>query len=84
MKTHITITGKGQLTIPAAARRQLGLKEKGDKVLFKLNPRTKSATISKPQTIEEISTYLTSKIKPGTEPLLNADEYYQKHRGKYI
>jgi bifunctional DNA-binding transcriptional regulator/antitoxin component of YhaV-PrlF toxin-antitoxin module len=78
------MTSKGQFTLPVAVRRELGLKKAGDTLTLDFDKSSQKATIYKPVTIEELSERISSYIKPGTEPVLNVDEYYQKHRGKQI
>jgi len=80
MKTTLTITSKGQTTIPAAIRRKLGIGKDGGTLEMDFNENKNELIVSKPVTIDEISARLTKLIKPGTKPLRNVDEYYQKHR----
>ncbi len=80
MKTIITITSKGQTTLPAAVRRKLGLAKTGGTLHLSFNEQRGEAVITKPMGIEELSNHITSFIKPGTKPVLNVDDYYQKHR----
>jgi bifunctional DNA-binding transcriptional regulator/antitoxin component of YhaV-PrlF toxin-antitoxin module len=80
MKTTITITSKGQTTLPVAMRRKLGLAKTGGTLHLDFNERRGEAIITKPMNIEELSKRVTSYIKPGTKPVLNVDDYYQKHR----
>lgn len=79
MQATITITSKGQVTLPAQARKAMQLKD-GDKLLFSYNSESQMATIAKPLSIEELSERISRHIKPGTKPVLNVDEYYQAHR----
>jgi bifunctional DNA-binding transcriptional regulator/antitoxin component of YhaV-PrlF toxin-antitoxin module len=76
----LTITSKGQTTLPAAARRRFGLGSSGGKLRFRFDEISGKMTIEKAETIDELSERLSSLIKPGTKPLLNVDEYYQKNR----
>ncbi|MGH7881640.1 MAG: AbrB/MazE/SpoVT family DNA-binding domain-containing protein [Candidatus Dormibacteraceae bacterium] len=80
MESTITITSKGQTTIPVAIRRKLGVGKAGDVLRVRFNDRRGELIISKPPSIAELSERISSYIKPGTKPLLNVDEYYQKHR----
>ena len=80
MKTTITITSKGQTTLPVDMRRKLGLPQSGGVLHIDFNEHKHEVVISKPMTIEELSKQASSYIKPGTKPVLNVDEYYQKHR----
>jgi len=80
MKTTITITSKGQTTLPVAMRRKLGLAKTGGTLLINFNERKSEAIISKPLGIEELSERISGYIKPGTKPVLDVDSYYQKYR----
>jgi AbrB family looped-hinge helix DNA binding protein len=83
MQTTVTLSSKGQMTLPVEVRRAFNIRA-GDKLLLKLDQTTQVATLAKPVSIEELSAKLTSYVKPGTKPVMNVDEYYQKHRKPYI
>ena len=80
MKTTLTVTSKGQTTIPVAMRKQLGLDKAGGILFVDINEAKAQATISKPASIEELSARLSQYVKPGLKPVLDVDAYYQKHR----
>ncbi|HUC87961.1 MAG TPA: AbrB/MazE/SpoVT family DNA-binding domain-containing protein [Candidatus Binatia bacterium] len=80
MQTVLTITSKGQTTIPIAMRRRLGLTKSGGILSIYLDERKGTAIITKPLSIEELSQHVSQNIEPGTKPVLNVDEYYQEHR----
>lgn len=80
MQTTITITSKGQVTLPAKVRKSLGLQKAGDKLILDYDERNHRAIISKPTSIEELSARLTAMIKPGIKPITNVHEYYEKGR----
>lgn len=80
MKTTLTITSKGQTTIPAAIRKKLGIPKTGGKLQVTFDEHNNAAVISKRDTIEELSEQASKYIKPGSKPVTNVDEYYQKHR----
>jgi bifunctional DNA-binding transcriptional regulator/antitoxin component of YhaV-PrlF toxin-antitoxin module len=80
MKTIITITRKGQTTLPAAMRRKLGLSKSGGVLQVDFNESKGEIVISKPISVSELSNRVSSYIKPGTEPVHNVDDYYQTHR----
>lgn len=80
MSNLITITRKGQTTLPAAIRRKLGVPDSGGVLQISFNERKNELVISKPVSIRELSEKISKYIKPGTKPVLNVDEYYQKHR----
>lgn len=80
MKNTITITSKGQATIPAAYRRKLGLAAQGGTLDIRFDDSRGELVIAKPLNVDELSKKLSSYIKPDTRPLLDADAYYQKNR----
>lgn len=80
MKTTLTITSKGQTTIPAPIRRKLGLDKSGGILLVDFDEHKGELTISKPLSIDALSNKLTAYIKPGTTPLVDVDAYYQANR----
>lgn len=79
MKTILTLSSKGQLTLPVSARRIMHL-QTGDSLLLTLDPERNEAILTKSPSIDELSKKLSSYIKPGTKPVIDVDEYYQKHR----
>ena len=80
MKNTITITSKGQTTLPAPLRRKLGLGESGGILRLSFNEAKGELVISRPVSITELSEHLSSYIKPGTRPVRSVDDYYQTHR----
>jgi bifunctional DNA-binding transcriptional regulator/antitoxin component of YhaV-PrlF toxin-antitoxin module len=80
MRNTITITSRGQTVIPAELRRKLGVGREGGVLSIAFNERTGQAVISKPLSVAELSERATRRIKPGTQPVTNIDEYYQAHR----
>lgn len=79
----VTITSQGQITLPNKIRRQMGLKT-SDKIQVDYNPQTRRVSLQKQMTLDEITTFVMGKVKTGAQPVTNADEYYQKHRGESI
>lgn len=80
MKNSITITSKGQTTIPASYRQKLGLGAKGGSLDVRFDEVKGELVITKPLSIDELSKRLNNYIKPNTKPLTDVDTYYQKHR----
>ena len=80
MKNTITITSKGQTTLPAPLRHKLGLDSKGGVLNIRFDEAKSELVVSKPLSIDELSEKLSSYIKSGTEPLTNVDAYYQANR----
>ena len=81
--TTISLTSKGQLTLPVEVRRALNLK-KSDTLELTYNAETRKVTITKPMSLEELSTMASSYIKKDQNTLEDVDEYYQAHRGDYL
>ncbi|HEY4963480.1 MAG TPA: AbrB/MazE/SpoVT family DNA-binding domain-containing protein [Candidatus Saccharimonadales bacterium] len=80
MRTTLTITSKGQTTIPAPIRRKLGLDKTGGVLQISFNENKGELIVSKPLNIDKLSEKLSSYIKPGTEPLVDIDAFYQVNR----
>jgi AbrB family looped-hinge helix DNA binding protein len=75
----ITLTSKGQVTLPVEIRKQMRLKE-GDQLDVFYNPETQTLSVSKPMRAEDLSDKYGKLVRPRTKPVVNVDEYYQKHR----
>ncbi len=77
----ITLTSKGQVTLPVEMRRILNLQD-GDQLVISANQETRTLSLSKPMTIDELSEMVQGflKNKKKVKPILNADEFYQSHR----
>ena len=80
MEEFITITSKGQTTLPVAMRRKLGLNHAGGKLQARFDERKGELVITRPTTIAELSERVSRNIRPGTTPVTDVDEYYQAHR----
>lgn len=80
MKNTITITSKGQATIPASFRRKLGVGSSGGVLDVRFDESRGELVITKPLSVDELSKKLSTYIKPGTKPLVDVDAYYQKNR----
>jgi len=80
MSDTITITSKGQTTIPANIRRKLGLDKSGGVLRINFNEHNSELVISKPMSIAELSERISRYIQPGTKPVANVDAYYQSTR----
>lgn len=79
-RTTLTITSKGQTTIPASIRRKLGLDKMGGVLQMSFNESKGELVVTKSLDIDELSEKLNSYIKPNTKPLTNADAFYQANR----
>jgi len=80
MNNTITITSKGQTTIPANIRHKLGIDKAGGILRINYDERNSELVISKPVNIIDLSERISRHIKPGTRPVTDADEYYQANR----
>ena len=80
MKNTITITSKGQTTLPAPIRHKLGLPSTGGILQIVFNERKGELVISKPLSVGELSERISKHVKPGATPIVNVDEYYQANR----
>ncbi len=83
----ITLTSKGQVTLPVEARRLLNLQD-GDKLIVSINREARTLSLSKPMTFDELSTmvqgFIKKRNKGKIKSIKNVDEYYQKHRRETI
>jgi len=80
MRDIITITSKGQTTLPAPMRRKLGLGKTGGVLRISFDEHKGELIISKPVSATALSERISQYIKPGTRPVVNVDEYYQASR----
>lgn len=78
MKTVLTISSKGQLTLPAAVRRSMGL-SKGDRLEVSFDEDLQRITIERARAIADLSARVSSYAKR-TEPVTDVNAYYQRHR----
>ncbi|WP_308466430.1 AbrB/MazE/SpoVT family DNA-binding domain-containing protein [Rathayibacter soli] len=78
MKAIVTLSSKGQLTLPAAIRHALGLSQ-GDRLEVTVDAGEGSVKISPLATIEELSAHITG-YAAQREPVTDVDAYYQAHR----
>jgi bifunctional DNA-binding transcriptional regulator/antitoxin component of YhaV-PrlF toxin-antitoxin module len=80
MNNTITITRKGQTTLPAEIRRKLGVDSSGGELRIDFDERKGELVISKPTSISELSERVSRHLAQGTKPIVNVGEYYQTHR----
>lgn len=81
MKTSITITSKGQVTLPAYVRRQMGVAE-GGVLQVDFDESRLRLVVTKPVSFEEIQAEAAKYIKPGTPPLMDVSQYYETRKPK--
>lgn len=78
----LTVSSKGQVTIPIELRKIFKVNEAGDKLVLKLND-VGQASISKPSTLDDLHQYLAPKLK-GKKPLKNARQFYQTRKPRSL
>jgi bifunctional DNA-binding transcriptional regulator/antitoxin component of YhaV-PrlF toxin-antitoxin module len=74
----VTLTSKGQLTLPAAVRRALGVDHKGSTLRLVYSPDTKQAKIQSTVDFDDIQSLSKRFIKPGIKPLADPSGYYNQ------
>lgn len=80
MRNVIAMTSKGTFTLPAQIRKSMGLRGKGDQLIIKFNPATKTAEISKPVDFRELQARTSKYAAQPKKPLLEVSDFYQKTR----
>ena len=80
MNKTITITSKGQTTLPAAIRHKMGIDNAGGILQISFNEQRGELVITKPVGLAELSEKISRHIKPGTKPVKDVDAYYQQNR----
>jgi bifunctional DNA-binding transcriptional regulator/antitoxin component of YhaV-PrlF toxin-antitoxin module len=82
MDATLTVTSKGQTTLPVAIRRLLGLADTGGVLRAHLNEDTGELTLTKPPSLADLSERISRHIKPGTRPLLDVAGFYQSRQSQ--
>ena len=80
MRTTLTITSKGQTTLPVMMRKKLGIPRQGGVVQAEFDERRGEIKLTRSLSAEELSARISQYIKPGTKPVRDVDAYYQAHR----
>lgn len=78
----ITMTSKGQFTMPAQVRNSLGVNQEFNKLILTYYPASGQAKIQRPVSFDEISSLSKGFIKKGIKPLENPRDFYQKRTPK--
>lgn len=78
MKSIVTISSKGQFTLPAEVRRSMDLKQ-GDRVEVSFDEDQQRIIITRVAAIADLSARVSSYAKR-SEPVTDVDAYYQAHR----
>jgi bifunctional DNA-binding transcriptional regulator/antitoxin component of YhaV-PrlF toxin-antitoxin module len=76
MTITITMTSKGQFTLPAQVRKAMALRQQGDKLTLDFSPASQQVVLSKPVSVSDIQAKAKSYIKPGTTALTDVDAFY--------
>lgn len=79
----VTITSQGQITIPAAVRRAMGLRA-GDELSLSISVDRSSANLRKVMALDELTDFAMSKINTTVKPVTDVNAYYQQHRQEEI
>jgi bifunctional DNA-binding transcriptional regulator/antitoxin component of YhaV-PrlF toxin-antitoxin module len=73
----LTLTSKGQFTMPVAVRRAMNLNSIGDKLTMTFNNNTKQAKIEKPITALEVQQIARKYLKNDIKPLQDPRKFYE-------
>jgi AbrB family looped-hinge helix DNA binding protein len=79
MKKTITMSSKGQFTMPAEVRRALGINE-GDTLVCEFDDQTQSLTLKKPMSIDDLRA-MNKKILQRTPGASQAAKRYRSGDG---
>lgn len=82
MTITITMTRKGQFTLPVRVRKAMALCEQGDKLLLDFSPTTHQAILTKPASFADIQAKAAGYIKPGTPPLSDVGALYETREAR--
>ena len=77
MTVAITMTSKGQFTLPASVRKAMVLRNNGDKLILDFDPAKNQVILSKTPSFDDIQTRARSYVKRGTQPLVDAHALYE-------
>lgn len=80
MKAVVTLSSKGQFTLPKSVRNALGL-ERGARLEVSVDEARRSITISPVPDIEQLSARVSAYARRRA-PVTDVDAYYQEHRGE--
>ncbi len=80
MKTTLTVTRKGQTTIPVELRRRLGISSQGGALVVEYDEASQTLIMKAVPDLRDIAKRFGKYIKPGTEPLINVSEWMIQNR----
>ena len=75
------MSSKGQIVIPADVRRRAGLRTR-DRVVVDFSSTTGTITLTRAETLREMSQRFTAWIDPATPLVESASDYYAAHRAE--
>ena len=78
----VTLTSKGQLTLPVSVRRSLGVDQKGSKITLSFNDRTKQTSIRPAMTFEELQAMTSKFVAKNVKPLEDPRALYENRKVK--
>lgn len=79
MKSIVTVSSKGQFTLPVEVRRSMDLR-KGDRLEVSFEEDQQRISITRVAAIADLSARVSSYAKRRAEPVIDVDAYYQTHR----
>lgn len=81
MNYNVTITSKGQLTLPAKVRRALGIDENHHTLSLRFDGQSETVILEKPVSFAEIRGYVQKHAKNKDDvEMENINERYEKYR----
>ena len=80
MKETITVTRKGQTTLPVVWRRRLGLGRMCGILRIRYYEPRDELIISKPTRATKLAERISRYIKKDIQPVENVSDYYQRYR----
>lgn len=80
MKAMVTLSSKGQLTLPAVMRARLGLKQ-GDRLEASFDEESGAVKLQAVPDLETLSARVSS-YAAARPPVVDVDKYYQSNRDR--
>lgn len=80
MKTTITMTSKGQFTLPAEVRKELNLKSNGDELQLEFDSTDRTVRLSKPITFSEVQRFVQANSDKTSRLPTDIHKWYEDER----
>ena len=81
MKDFVTVTSKGQVTLPAKMRKALGISKPGQKLQIQLDAQSNRLELRKPVELRDIQSLVRKHAKNPEAPVPeNIHEWYAEQR----